>query len=159
MPYLGKIDFNLASRISCSLNRTAIPSFIYSWSTYLTIWWWLTNNQSVGLLVYFKDISSGESDEIPPISAGTNLFKKTSCQQERNSRGLTKLIIPLAGPEKFTASSFSEMLGKCRKSAAFHQLGINYEADWGVYFFIYSNRSRCMEWQKPLRPSLKEHTV
>ena len=147
----GKTDRNLASCISCSLHRAAIPSFIYSRSTYLTTWWWFTNNQSVGLFCVFLK-TSARVDQIkpnPPQQVLTCL-RKPAVNRKEKLRRLTNLIILLAGLEKFTAWFLSNVLGKCRKAAA----SINWESIMkliGVVFFSpnYPTRSRFREGKKP----------
>lgn len=98
---LGKTDCNLASRISCSLHRAAIPSFIYSPSPSLATWWWFTDNQSVGLFCVFLN-TSARVDQIksnPPPQVLTCL-RKPAANREEELRGLTSVIIPVAGREK-----------------------------------------------------------
>lgn len=126
MSCLGKTDCNLASRISCSLHRAAIPSFIYSQSPSLATWWWFTDNQSVGAVFYvFKHISSGGSDKIQPISAGTNLFKKASCQQGRGTPRAHQRNHSCGRPgENTLLDVLATVLGKCRKAAP----SINWES-------------------------------
>ena len=122
---LGKIDCNLASCISCSLNRAAILSCIYSLSAYLTTKWWFTNNQSVrlfsGLLKTSALVDQIKSN--PPQQVLTCL-RKPAVNRKGKLRGFTNLIIPLADPGKCSAWFFSDVLGKCRKAAP----AINWES-------------------------------
>lgn len=96
MSCLGKIDCNLASCISCSLNGAAIPSCVYSSSAYLTTWWWFTNNQSVGLFSGLLKTSAlvNQIKSNPPQQVLTCL-RKPAVNRKEKLRGFTKLIIPL----------------------------------------------------------------
>lgn len=146
---LGKTGCSFASCISSSLHRAATPFFLNSWSTYLTTRWWFTNNQSVGLFcVFFKTSALVIQIKSNPPQQVLTCLRKPAVNRKKKLRGLTSLIIPLAGLRNSLLDFFTWHVGQMQKGSAFYQLGVNYEVSWGVCSLNYPNGSRLREWQK-----------
>lgn len=93
----------------------------------------------------FKVISSGGSDKIQPTSAGTNLFKKTSCQQERDTPRAHRVNDSFVGPEKFTAwfIYFQRHCWAYAERQHLPSIGNQLRSLIGVFVFVnYPDRSR-----------------
>lgn len=120
--------------------RQCLP-FIYSGNIYLALWWWFTNKQYVGCCVCLKKkVGSSGSDKAQPIPAGTNSFKKTSCQQQWNPESSPTSSAFWQSLRNLLLGFRSEMSGKWRNEAtaeAFRQLRLNQEADGNVFMYCY----------------------
>lgn len=151
---LGKIDGNIASCISWSLNRMTMPSFIYAGSIYLARWWWFTNKQSVGCCVWFLKAWAPVAQIKPsPSQQVLTCLRKPAVNSNETQRA-HQLHPPFGSPWEICCWNFlvkyrANVEKQSQQKLSINRGSINRQIGMFVCFINYFDRLRGVGRQEP----------